>query len=185
MTLFRNYKYKEVPALADEALDLLGDEPRIGTEDCPLTPAEITVAKKYAQIQFFKGKALFHNGQRGDGEPSFRLATIHDEAFPEAFAGLGMALYDLGCRRVIAVRPLLDASKAAAKRKKKDYDEYLKNCGPKPDPDIESRFQEEIEELTAIFDEHATEHNNAQKQKAEGEVATRHAIELRGATVRI
>ena len=50
----------------------------------------------------------------------------------------------LGQRRVLVSRPLVDDSKKALKAKQKELKQYLKDCGPKPDFDIEAAFEEDI-----------------------------------------
>ena len=64
-------------------------------------------------------------------------------------AGLGLAIYDIGERRVLAVRPVYDAAKLDVKAKEDEYAKYLED---EPNPDYQStykkrKFQEEIEDL--------------------------------------
>jgi len=123
-------------------------------------------------------------GKREDAEANFAVATKRYPNFAEAFAGLGMAMYDKGERGRIYWRPLYDKSKANLKALQKEFADYMKDA-VEPEPEIMKKFDEDITAAQEEFSECDAGLQGSQETKIQAGEVTKKAVQMKGRTIRL
>jgi len=182
-SLLRVQKYEEVQQDCEYAIALMGEPPEI-IPDIPWTDEETAFNHLYAKLHFYQGKASMVCGKREDAEANFAVATKRYPNFAEAFAGLGMAMYDKGERGRIYWRPLYDKSKANLKALQKEFADYMKDA-VEPEPEIMKKFDEDITAAQEEFSECDAGLQGSQETKIQAGEVTKKAVQMKGRTIRL